>query len=218
MTVEEQLKKLEEKQAQLEAENATLKENQSKQNSYITTLERERKEANEVITKLKEVQDKGKNGKSPTAYDTYMRNKWRKDIVEDALASLKNNYDPKSIELLHGEVVEYCIKHMTDQTTSVDYAKRVFAMLYGQAIGDKTHPVYLHERGTPTPKPADPPPKPVPSLTPEQQRQMPPHTMTGGDNPGQVNVPNPENPSPYKNTKESAEALRRRLQNLGTDS
>lgn len=215
MTIEEQLKKLTEEHQAAQAEIDKLQKNQSAQNSHITKLEAENKELKKEADGLaKQAQQAPGSKNSNSAYEKYMRNKWRSEVVDNALESLKGTYDAKHVDLLRDDVVEYCKKNMTDETTHEKFAKKVFAMLYGEALGDKQHAI--HQTDTP---PKDPEPqKPDPKNPKPLHDTLTPHTMTPGDNPANPgNVP-PGNPSNYKDTKDSFKALQSRLQGINTDS
>lgn len=217
MTVEEQLQQLQEQHEKAQKEIETLKKNQSEQNAYITKLEKEKADAlNEAEKLAKATQSKGSTSNS--AYENYMRNKWRTEVVDNALESLKKDYPANHVELLRDDIVEYCKKNMTDQTTTEKYAKKVFAMLYGEALGDKNHAIHKLDQD-PDPKPED---KPDPTKKKEPSSlsdALTPHTMTKGDTEaGQGNVP-PAGKEGPKSTRDSFNALKERLASVNnTDS
>lgn len=218
MTLEEMQAQLEAQQKQIEAmqaENAQLKTNQSEQNSYITKLEQQLKAA-------------PTQSAAPAAdnkiLQQYLQKSMRKDVVDEAYATLRQNVDQATFECLKPDLDEFLKKNMTTERTTVAYIIDAFTLVHGKALYNKNHPIHKLGTAQGTPPAAAPAPAaaaPAPQAAQPAQGQPPvqqvsdklrnffPPQMTPSDA-NAAQTPPTGNPG-IKNTKDAISSFRNKI-------
>lgn len=178
---------------ELEKRIAELEKNQKEQNSYITKLEKENQE-------LKQ----SKGSIDPNEYEFFKEKTLLREMKEDeaeARRQLEEEYGSEVYAILADKHKEFSKTQITPKTSSVQFFKSTFELVYAREMKKKDSDLFKHYNSKEeAPKPKDPEPNPT---------VQPKPPVVGADDPrsGDPNIA----PKTVKNLDESYQALKATL-------
>lgn len=182
------------------------------QNGYVTKLEAQIKE-------LKTAQEQ-----KPAATTTdditkkYLEQNMRKDIINQALTTIKTIFDEKIVEACMPDYNDFLDKNMKLNNTTVEYAVDAFNLVYGRCYAKKDHPVHnvgkaTTPSGTPTPQTAGNNSANVQQVASMIQGQ--PQVMNGNDPSAMQGIPGGQG-TQVKNTRDAFNIFRDKISKGGS--